>query len=538
MRCALLALLLAAAALAGDGDRKLLEARGIGRDAASLRAQLRKLYPDERARSLAFACVRALGSEDPQTRHEAMLRLGTLPAPAMDAIREAAESLDPEIRRAAMRLRKESFQRVHKEVLLAVLRTVADDGTKGLAEELLGVAPLATELGLDPQLAAALRATLEPADLTGLRAAARAGNEDTRCAAVRALGIAPGAGADEALPWLDAKPERPRLAAALALADRGDPRCLDALLALLSGEEVLVRRAAADALRAACAGGGAGYDPFADADARRAPVEAWRKAIAARPADAPLRHPLPVCTRLIGRTLISLYVENRVLEIDLEGNRTFEVNGIRGPWGVQGLPDGHRLVGVLDPAQALVEYDGEGNEISRIPLPGHPQGFERIEGGNTLVAIAEQNRVVEVAPDGSIPREWSFPESPLDVHVLESGNLLVSLRRGLVVEVDREGRRVWSLGGLGYVATAQRLDNGNTLIAEVGRGGAAGRVAEYDPKGRAVWEVSGFQMLYSAQRLPDGNTLVADQAGVREIAPDGTERWLQETRSFSRAMRY
>jgi len=200
VRRAILALLLVAASHAGEGDRKILKANGIGRDAASLRAHLRKLYPGEQERSFALACVRALGSEDPVARHEALLRLGALPAPPIEAIQSAAESPDPEVRRAAMRLRRESLARVRKDLLRAVLQTIAEDGTRGLAEELLGVAPLAGEMELDPQLAAALRAALEPSDLDRLRAAARAGHEATRCAAVRTLGIAPGAGADDALP--------------------------------------------------------------------------------------------------------------------------------------------------------------------------------------------------------------------------------------------------------------------------------------------------------------------------------------------------
>jgi len=543
VRSALLALLLVAAAHAGEGDRKVLAAGGIRCDAASLRAHLRTLYLGEKERIFSIACVRALGSEDPQVRHEALLRLGAFPAPPMDAIREASESPDPEVRRASMWLRQESFRRVSKEVLLAVLRTIVDNRTKGLAEELLGVAPLAAELGLDPLLAAALRATLRPSDLPTLRAATGAGNEEISCAAVRALGLAEGAQADEVMRWLTAKGERLRLAAALGLGDRGDARCLDALLSLLAAEDILVRRRAADALRALCQGGGIGYDPFADADARRPSIEAWRKWIAARPADAPLRHPLPVGPRQLGRTLISLYMERRIIEVDREGNRTFEVTDVAGPWGVQGLPNGHRLVGLLRTSpQVLVEYDAEGNEVARIQLPGHPQGFERIDGGNTLVAIADQKRVVEVTPEGTVAQEWSFQQdalSPLDVHALDNGNLLISfMQPGTVVEMDRRGRKVWSVGGLGRVTTAQRLDNGNTLVAEMGNNGSGGRVVEFDPAGNVVWEKGDFNLLYTAQRLPDGSTLVADQTGVREIAPDGTERWLRHTTSFTRAMRY
>jgi hypothetical protein len=108
------------------------------------------------------------------------------------------------------------------------------------------------------------------------------------------------------------------------------------------------------------------------------------------------------------------------------------------------------------------------------------------------------------------------------------------MRPASVVELNGAGRAVWSLGGISHASMAQRLENGNTLIANP----RDGRVAEYDAAGEVVWEKKELRMPYSAERLPDGSTLVADEAGVREIAPDGTERWLHKTTSFSRATRY
>jgi hypothetical protein len=534
VRRAILALAFAAAARAGEPDRALLAAHGIAPDAASLGAHLRGLVLGEKDTSLSLALVPDLASDDPLTRHEAVLRLSALRAPPLDAIREAAASLDPEVRRVAARLREEWLRRVRKDLLRAALRTITDERTKGLANDVLAVAPLAREMQLLPAVASALRGTVSEEDLAALRLAAGGGRGESRYVAVRALGAAPGAGPDEASRWLDAQDERLRLASALALADRGDRRCLAPLLALLDAENLLVRREAADALRAACGGGGADYDAFRPAAARRAPIEAWRKWIDARPADAALKHPLPVGTRYIGRTLISIFSQGRVVEVDGEGQRTFEVSGVEGPWAVQGLPNGHRLVALYH-RKVIVEYDDQGFEISRLAVPGHPQGFQRLETGSTLVAVAEQSRVVELAPDGSIAREWSVGGQPIDVRVLDSGNLLVCLMRpASVVELNGAGRAVWSLGGISHASMAQRLENGNTLIANP----RDGRVAEYDAAGEIVWEKKELRMPYSAERLPDGSTLVADEAGVREIAPDGTERWLHKTTSFSRATRY
>ena len=124
----------------------------------------------------------------------------------------------------------------------------------------------------------------------------------------------------------------------------------------------------------------------------------------------------------------------------------------------------------------------------------------------------------------------------MDVSLLDNGRMLVSLSQPpQVVELDRTGRVVWSLAGTQHMSTARRLENGNTLVAE---SGGAGRAVEYDASGAIAWERAGLQLCYSAERLPDGSTLVGDAKGVREIAPDGTERWLLKTNALCRATRY
>ena len=55
-----------------------------------------------------------------------------------------------------------------------------------------------------------------------------------------------------------------------------------------------------------------------------------------------------------------------------------------------------------------------------------------------------------------------------------------------------------------------------------------------------LWQAMGAHFLppVAAERLPGGSTLIADGSGVREIAPDGTERWLHKAGTFTRAARY
>ena len=52
-----------------------------------------------------------------------------------------------------------------------------------------------------------------------------------------------------------------------------------------------------------------------------------------------------------------------------------------------------------------------------------------------------------------------------------------------------------------------------------------GKVVEVDWEQNLVWSVSGLSGPCDAQRLDNGNTLIADSRGVREVTPSGTVAW-------------
>jgi hypothetical protein len=86
-----------------------------------------------------------------------------------------------------------------------------------------------------------------------------------------------------------------------------------------------------------------------------------------------------------------------------------------------------------------------------------------------------------------------------------------------VIEVDPSGKTVWTLDRMQGASSAQRLENGNTLVACMN----GNRVVEVDRTGKEVWQKTGLAQPFCAQRLPNGNTLVAEQAGVTEYDPEG-----------------
>ncbi|MHC4974818.1 MAG: outer membrane protein assembly factor BamB family protein [Planctomycetota bacterium] len=524
-----------AVAPAQERDLALLEAVGLRPDTESLGAYLRKLHPDEKTRRLAAALVERLGETTTFRRDEATLRLAALRTAAVPELKRVADSDDPEVRRLARRLLQRTLRSVRTDILRAVLRTVKHQRVPGLVHDLLGVAPLAVDLHVLSDVEGAIKASARPDDVARLRAGLSASAPESRATAV--LGLAAVLDADalgELYPLLENEVEQVRLAAAWALADRGDRAGLATFGALLDAKTWRVRNRAACALRH-ISRKTFGYSPHVDAPQRAEAVVAWRNWLAAHKDKVSWERPIATGRNLLGRTLISIYSKNRVIEVDRQGRILWETTAVRSPWTVQGLPNGNRLV-VEYGTKSLIEFDAQGKEVwRRERLPGYVSSVQRLANGNTLIAVSRPNKVAEMRPDGSFAWELQLDGRPTDAKLLDNGRLLVALsQQKQVVEIDRSGKVFWKLEGLRNPWSAQRLPDGNTLVCDIGQR----QVQEYDRNGRVVWSYSVNQS-YSAQRLPNGKTLLADRSGVRELDPDGGVHWLFKSKNqFLRASQY
>lgn len=123
--------------------------------------------------------------------------------------------------------------------------------------------------------------------------------------------------------------------------------------------------------------------------------------------------------------------------------------------------------------------------------------------------------------------------------IFEPGNVLVCSRHQNVVFVLSWERNevvwAWGRGELYGPHDAQVLDNGHLLIFDNGLGRGFSRVVEVDPgAGEVVWEyrASPPESFYtiskgSSQRLENGNTLIADSDAGRafEVTTDGEIVW-------------
>jgi hypothetical protein len=163
--------------------------------------------------------------------------------------------------------------------------------------------------------------------------------------------------------------------------------------------------------------------------------------------------------------------------------------------------------------------------------------FQRLDDGLTLVAESGNRRLVEVDRDGKIVHEIPLTVDHPDPHrdtrlvrKLAGGHYLVCHEGdGAVREYDATGKVVWSYvldlagrprssghGPEGHgteLFGAIRRDNGNTIIA----GGNNNRVIEVDRDGRIIWsighdELPGIRLAWvtTLQLLPNGNLIVGN----------------------------
>jgi len=155
---------------------------------------------------------------------------------------------------------------------------------------------------------------------------------------------------------------------------------------------------------------------------------------------------------------------------------------------------------------------------------------------------------VLLAPITAASPDYFPPEildRPLGVEQLPNGNILITdaggafytLTDDALLEVDREGRIVWSyVGDMSFPHSAERLPDGSTLVSDT----ANNRVFQVDTQGQIVWTSDdwgngtgtlddGSHLHYpnDAELLPGGTLLLTDRNNDRvvEITADGQVVW-------------
>tara|TARA_R110002111_G_C5941816_1_gene367748 strand:- start:49 stop:1041 length:993 start_codon:yes stop_codon:yes gene_type:complete len=218
-----------------------------------------------------------------------------------------------------------------------------------------------------------------------------------------------------------------------------------------------------------------------------------------------------------GNVLLALYgtkdfPNGGVVEVDRKTKQIlFQYKGRQKETStVQLLPDDTFLIAELGPEPRAIVVNRDGEILKTTPL--------QCQKENTHM----QTRMLRRLPNGNY----------IAPHLLDFAVKEYNPATGEVVQViktDERGRekRDWPF-------TAIRLENGNTVIACTN----GNRIIETDAAGKIVWSVTNedlgeplFQDACGAQRLPNGNTVIAsyhakgDQVKLFEVTPDKQVVW-------------
>ena len=180
---------------------------------------------------------------------------------------------------------------------------------------------------------------------------------------------------------------------------------------------------------------------------------------------------------------------------------------------------GAKIVSVKDNNKILWEYKftGKGEIHSCAPLAN----------GNVLITVCGQSKVIEVDKDGKVAKEIKFArvskfagnghmELRDSVKTAKGTYLVAFLMEGVIREFDADAKVIRTIETDFFkskgVSSIQVLKNGNLLIG----GGYGKNAIEIDKDERIVWsleekDIKGLNLGYvaTAKRLANGNTLIS-----------------------------
>lgn len=176
----------------------------------------------------------------------------------------------------------------------------------------------------------------------------------------------------------------------------------------------------------------------------------------------------------------------------------------------------------------------------------HINDVELLPDGRIMVSVRNHNQIIFIDPGNGVDSEWtlgseSIPDiinrqhNPDFIPVTDGGPsvLVGDSHNDRAVEYQREDstwNRTWVFQGPSgsWIRDADRLPNGNTLIAGVDRN----RVIEVNPDGKVIWSVN-VDTPYEAERIGSGDESVngpsALSASIRSGSIAGQESVDEQT---------
>jgi hypothetical protein len=216
------------------------------------------------------------------------------------------------------------------------------------------------------------------------------------------------------------------------------------------------------------------------------------------------------------------------VEVTREGKTLFTYKGTQSEVNtVQALGSDRFLVTEAGDKPRVLEVDRAGKILVETPIQAQTKDHHlqtrmtrKLSNGNYLVPQLLDRVVREYTPEGKIAWEVKTPNMPFTAIRLKDGHTVIACTHGdLVIEVDGDGKTVWQVTNddltgrpIKDACGAQRLPNGNTVIASYANGPGAVKLTEVTRDKKIVWTytdqrrngVHEFQILATDGKALDG----------------------------------
>jgi HEAT repeat protein len=495
-------------------------------DGPTLLAAVRKRTPNAEDRPKIRELLENLSSGDFATREIASKELFALGRRALPQLQEATASKDVETARRAKWLVERIENDPSHHLPLAAVRLLGLRKPAGSVEALLAYLPYSEDENRTKEVRSSLSALalntgkLDPALVRCLDDA----NPEIRSTAAEALIEGGGDTGREAVRKVlrdRAAAVRMRVALAMAMArdKEGVPVLID-LLATMPNEQVgRVEEALCELAGDTAPSVSLGKDATEKKKCRDAWL-AWWKVNADRADLGRLRaHPM------LGFTVICDIGNGRVYEVDRNGKERWSITGLNGPSDAVVLP-GNRVLIAEYQANRISERDFKGNIIWQHQVNDNPINVQRLPNGNTF--IATDSYVVEVDRTGK--ELYTLGNMPMvNAAYRQRNGSIVCLQPNQCVMMDTTGRVLSSFNtnhGHMQMAGLDLMSNGHILIT----GMRNGHVVEYDATGKVVADINA-PGARTATALPNGRYLVTSQNNQRVYEVDRTGKVFWEVKA-------
>lgn len=210
----------------------------------------------------------------------------------------------------------------------------------------------------------------------------------------------------------------------------------------------------------------------------------------------------------------------RIVEKDGTISRTDRVHW---PNDIQALPNGHLL---YTTGQGIREVDAFGKTVFEYRCDSEVHAVQRIDNGNTFVNECSSGCLTTLDRTGKVIKQIETLPKKNGGHmytrigrVLENGHYLLSRSGGKkVVELDENGKEIWSFTAPFGVHGVERLKNGNTAITSGDWGASC--LWEIAPDKTVVWKLENSDLPGKPLRyvggfkvMPNGNYVLCNWLG-------------------------